>query len=621
VVVRGTSRIDAEVTHFRERFTVRGSLLDDAAKPIPEATLTLSATAEGETGLVRLGAERCEGRGGVPKNRGESIVLTSDEAGRFCVRLDVRHPNEDGAPHAHDARVPSSGKYVAHIAFEGGGLVDGATLDVPVDLARRSLSLHFDPEPRVIALDVERMDLQAVAWLEDEESAPGLRTPGAGLALTLRDEAGRVLSTATTDANGHARFTSIASAALGPPGRGELRVEFAGDTNVGPSAHRADIERRAKVDVIATQPTQAGVPEDGIEIRAYARLRLAATSDAGDRAGAARSGAVEAHAWKDPATRTDVMLGAAPIEDGTANVVMTFSPVALPIRSDGTLPVRLRYVSETPWLEPGEEATVLVAIKAPSPFRHVPLLLAGAGVIVWLVLGRARQSRPRPPPPPSRATPNVAPEPRVEIVRPASPHEGWSGRVVDAHDLFPVAGAEVRIERPHFRGVDLLARTSTDTDGRFELHPDATHAAPRDGDKLVVTAPYHARLARPLPAPAELAVGIVQRKRALLDRMIAWARGRGRPFDATPEPTPGHVRKAADPGSDVARWAESIERAAYGGEIVDAQHEAAIQQLAPPELRREVDDPHAAEGPGRGASPDPAVNQEDGLNSRPPPRS
>jgi hypothetical protein len=73
----------------------------------------------------------------------------------------------------------------------------------------------------------------------------------------------------------------------------------------------------------------------------------------------------------------------------------------------------------------------------------------------------------------------------------------------------------------------------------------------------------------------------VLRKRALLSRLVSWAKLRGRPFDARPEPTPGHVKRAAADDLRVARWADAVERAAYAGGPVDARVEEDVDRLAP----------------------------------------
>ena len=84
---------------------------------------------------------------------------------------------------------------------------------------------------------------------------------------------------------------------------------------------------------------------------------------------------------------------------------------------------------------------------------------------------------------------------------------------------------------------------------------------------------------------------LVSRRRALLDRLVGWARREGRPYDAHPEPTPGHVQRMARSGDEARAWAEAVERAAYSGDAIDAQREAEVDRLAPGDGSR-------APGPG-----------------------
>src|SRR6202020_657092 len=166
---------------------------------------------------------------------------------------------------------------------------------------------------------------------------------------------------------------------------------------------------------------------------------------------------------------------------------------------------------------------------------------------------------------------------KLDVIRVAQEGEGWKGRVTDADDATGIPVARVQIERPAFGRAEVLASVATDDDGRFELPPTERHL----GDELSIEAPLHVALRRPLPPPGDLDAQLVQRKRALLGRLVGWAKLRGRPFDARPERTSGHVRHVAGEDFRVARWADAVERAAYGGEPVDARVEADIDRLAP----------------------------------------
>jgi hypothetical protein len=164
-------------------------------------------------------------------------------------------------------------------------------------------------------------------------------------------------------------------------------------------------------------------------------------------------------------------------------------------------------------------------------------------------------------------------------VRPGPAARGWRGRIHDAHDGFGIVDARVTVERPGFRGIEVLAQATSDGEGAFAL----ASIDPQPGDLLVAEGRVHSALRRPLPPAGELDVALVLRKRALLDRLVAWARRRGRPFDGRPEPTPGHVRRAAAAEVEVARWAEAVERAAYGEAPVDEEAQREVDRLAPAE--------------------------------------
>jgi hypothetical protein len=122
-----------------------------------------------------------------------------------------------------------------------------------------------------------------------------------------------------------------------------------------------------------------------------------------------------------------------------------------------------------------------------------------------------------------------------------------------------------------------VAAAPPDSDGAFVLAPVAV----QPGDRLVAEGPLHGALQLPPPAFGEIRIALVSRKRALLDRLVAWARRRGRPFDAQPEPTPGHVQRMARPGDAVKVWADAVERAMYSGGAIDARSEAEVDRLAP----------------------------------------
>jgi hypothetical protein len=467
--------------------------------------------------------------------------------------------------------------------------VDGADADVAFDLSRQGLLLRFDPTPRVVSLDAPKISLEAAALVEDD----GTNQVKPGLSLALANESGAELGRSVTDASGRARFT-VDAARIGPPGRGSLRVSFEGNRETAFGVHVADIERRVKV-ALRVPAAESGtlealLPDDGIPL----------VVEVASAMGPVAEGGVEARIG-------DTVVGAAPVERGIARLTLTFAA------QGSEALVRLRYVPSAPWYEPLGEATIKVPIHGPGLLAKAPILLAGLAVLAVFLIGRvaSKRSKPEPAPAPSNVDEEPTGKPRLDVVRAATSGEvGWRGRVVDAHDGTPLRGATVSIERGTFEGKNILASVTSDARGAFEL--------PRieglvGDERMAVEAPLHARLLQPLPVGGELSVALILRRRAVLGRLVGWARRRGRPFDVKPEPTPGDVRRAAIDNVQTARWADAVERAVFGGGDVDARIEGEIDRMAPPDPHPggAIARPITREGPPAGAVVDPASEQEE----------
>jgi len=548
--VKGTARIDAHAARANGKLVLSGTVVDDAARPLPSARLAMDVARAGTPGvkgsLVGASPEPCSDGGARPVlERADLLGLPTDDAARFCVRL----------------LLPTD-RYLVHLESRPTGMVEGAKLDLPVDLALEAVTLRFDPERPVLWLDEEETGaatvLEVVASTEDD----GVTTAAVGLPLTLANEAGLTLGTAATNASGRARF-AVDPARLGAPGKGELRVAYAGGADASASAQTMQVERRTRVALTALDATDgqlpAGSPEDGVPLRVGATARCARRGCAG-----VPGGTVEARVG-------DAIVGAGSLEHGEAKIVATF---AMPAANDVAL--RLRYVADAPWYQPASELAVTLPVRPPSPWKKLPLALAALAAVAWLVLARL-------PPRVKDASSGKAaqgarpPAAGVELVEAGPAARGWSGRVHDVHDRTAVAGARVAVERRGFERVACVVETVAGDDGGFVLPPVDVHP----GDELVAEGPLHAPLRRPLPHAGVLDVALLLRRRALLDRLVAWARARGKPFDARPEATPGHVRRAAGKELPVVRWAEAVEQAAYGGGRVDAAVQGEIDRMAP----------------------------------------
>jgi hypothetical protein len=548
VRIKGNARIDAHAGRAAGKLVLSGTVVDDTTHPVADGRVTVSlartaSPAEAVT-LPATSPESCSDGAPGPLLEKGVLLLATDDAARFCTRL----------------ALPID-RYVVHLESLPTRLVDDARLDLVVDLALEPVTLRFDPERSVLSLDEGQTGLEVVASTEDDS----VTSAAVGIPLLLTNETGTPLGSAVTNASGRARF-GVEAARLGPAGRGELRVSFAGSRDAGASTHGMPIERRTLVTLFSTDAVDgtlpAGSPEDGVVVGVHVDPRCAARGCTGSP-----TGTVEARLG-------DTIVGAAPLDRGAARLMLTF---AMPAANDVAL--RLRYVPDAPWYQPGGELALTLPMRATSPWREIPLALAGLAVIGWLVFARV--------PPGSRAAHRSASdgpaarhdaaEAGVDLVRAGPSAHGWTGRIRDAHDGFAVGEARIVLERPGFQSVEVLAQGMSDPDGAFVLAPIEV----RPGDVLLAEGPLHSALRRPVPAPGELDIALVLRRRVLVDRLVAWARRRGKPFDARPEPTPDHVRRAAAGDRSLAQWADAVERAAYGGGVVNEQAQREVDGLAP----------------------------------------
>ena len=557
--VRGSAKIVAHASRDQGELVLSGSLVDDAGQPLPSESVTIHVTRESDPRDPKVieglrAARTCDRSTDRPPTAygvrvvgppdAPDVAAVTDEGGRFCFRARL---------------VPD--RHLAHLSWRGSNLVDGADADVAFDLSRQALLLRFDPTPRIVSLDTPKMGFEAAALVEDD----GTTQARAGLLLVLANEKHEELGRGTTDSSGRARF-SVDAARMGPPGRGALRVSFEGNKETAFGVHVAEIERRVKVTVRVPAAEKGElkplVPEDGIPL----------VVDVASTLGPVSEGGVEARIG-------DAVIGAAPVERGVARLTLTFTA------HGNEAPVRLRYVASAPWYEPIGEPLVKVPIRGPGLLAKAPILLAGLAVLAFFLVGRvaSKGNKPEPAPAPAKVDMERAGKPRLDVVRAAERGEvGWRGRVVDAHEGTPVRDARVWVERGTFEGKSVLASVGTDGHGAFEL----SHIVGLVGnEQMAVEAPLHARLLQPLPAAGELSIALILRRRALLGRLVTWARRRGKPFDVNPEPTPGHVRRAAADDFQTARWADAVERAVFGGGEVDARTEGEIERMAP-------EDPH-----------------------------
>ncbi len=519
--------------------SIRGSLIDDAGVSLDGTAIELALfDSEGKPATLRR-REPCSGSSstileGTPGSRPGVVDLRTGTKGAFCVRVEALAP-----------------LVKVRVSYPGSKLIDGAERSTEVSEAgprRTSTRLRFENAPSVI--DLERPSAVFTLTIQidraSNEDAPRER---GGLAIELRDERGSVVASGQTAGDGRARI-ELSTSGLDGPGEGALTARFAGTAELSTSEVSTPIVRATSTRVEAPSQIE-GDPSGGLLVE----VRVTTAR------GAAHGGVVEA-------MRDGVTVGAGAVaEDGVARASLLFTPAAA-----GPHAVSLRYIPSSSAYRASEPVDLLVLVPAPSTTRQFVLGLAGVALVAWIV------SRWRRAPKQERSESLLPPEPtgRSEVLvveRPAG-IRGWRGVVVDAHDGQPVPNADVQILRPTFDGDNTVARCSTDDDGRFEL---SDIEVPREA-KLCVDADLHARYEIPMPGPSVLRVTLVTRRRALLDRLVRWARLHGTPFDSTREPTPGHVRRAASRAGEraIESWAGRVESTAFGPSPVTRRAESTV---------------------------------------------
>ncbi|HVY49044.1 MAG TPA: carboxypeptidase-like regulatory domain-containing protein, partial [Minicystis sp.] len=477
---------------------------------------------------------------------GEGFTVEASDAGTFCVV---------GRTSAAKGRV--------RVHFVGTKLLDPADVELDVDAGKEAKTralLRFDAPPESVDLDRDAFAVTATLRIDRSDTMRALAgAKREGLPLTLEDERGQRLAEAVTGGDGRARF-DVKTSALGPPGAGELTVRFAGNDALAAASLTQPIARRAEARLSVAKPPAPADPDDGAAIDVTVKTAR----------GPVDGGVVEALYGVES-------VGAAPVRGGSAHVVAAFPP-----RAGSPMHVRLRFVPASPYTKPGPEAAVDVAFAAPSPLRQIGLAVLVAALAAWVVAGwrrapkQAAPEREQPAPPPGRAG--------VAVLSTAPGFSGWRGTVTDAHDGAPIPHATLRIVAPTFQGDGVLAEVEADDAGAFRLE-----GAPSEGARLVVESELHASHEQALPPPSVLGIALVTRRRALLDRLVRWARRQGAPFDMVPEPTPGHVRRAAarNDAAAVAEWAAKVEHAAYGPEPVGPAAEHDVRAREPNAARAE----------------------------------
>lgn len=537
VKVRGSATFDARVTEGAGSTRIAGKLADDAGAALAGAEVEVSVVRDGKP--TPPPEPRSCARGGpwLAPNAAGVLAIRTTEGGEFCLSL---------------GSLPAGA--VLRLAFAGDELHESAQLERGASEARAATTaITLDERVAFLDLDEPRQRISGRV-----ELTAG-RAPGSliGLEVTLRDESARELG-ATTTRDGGAFSFDVASETLGDPGPGELVFRFAGSADLSEATLVNPVFRRAVVGLSLVDEPEPADPEEGVPIR----VRVSTLR------GPVPEGVVEALIGSSG-------VGTGAVAGGECEVIATF-PRGRADAEDLTV----GYVPSSPGYVAGPPLAMQVRLEPPSHLADLILASIVLGIAAWVAASwrrapkaRRDESEPLSAPPSGR--------PGLHVVRPATTRTGWSGIVVDAHDGAPIVGAVLRIVAPAFEGDGVVAHTTSGERGEFALDGSA-----RGDATLVVWSASHSEFEQALPPPSVVTIALVTRRRALVARLVRWARQQGGPFDGPPEPTPGHVRRAATRAgvTHVSKWAEGVEQAAFGREEVDAETEGRLRSNEPKPL-------------------------------------
>ncbi len=539
VRVRGSAILDGRVSQTDRGAVLRLRVTDEASAPLDGAELRVSVVQGGVPVALPRPASCAGARGGnrPSQAQGDEYVVVTDSLGEACVV----------AP-----ELKATG--TLRLTFRGDDLHERATTEVPIDDATRpraASKIELKEPLRFWDLDAPSQHLEGRLTVSRDR---GETSPSRIVNVVLEDEQKKEVARASTDETGTFKV-DVPSDAFGGPGPGEIAISFAGDSDMAPARLLVPIVKRLAVETSVPEPPASGDPQAGIEIHVSARSK---------RGEPVSEGLVEAFV-------DGVGVGVANVQGGEAAPIVVF-----PRGRAESATVTLRYVPASESYVSGSVATIDVKLDRPSMVGNIVLAAVVVTMAAWLAVSWRRA--------PKRAMeddPKGAPlsgRPGLHIVRTGTAHAGWSGVVTDAHDGFPIVGATLKIVAPTFQGDGIVATATSGASGEFSFPETSTNDA-----RLVVSADLHSDFEQALPPPSVISILLVTRRRALLDRLVRWARKHGSPYEGPPEPTPGHVRRAAGrAGAEpVARWAGEVEKAAFGVSPVDAETESRVRADEP----------------------------------------
>jgi hypothetical protein len=454
---------------------------------------------------------------------------TTDLAGAFCFTLERR---------AHG---------VVRLSFEGNAYLQPTTRDVSLEEPPKvELQLSTDNATWSLVDPLQLIHLQL-------RSTPGERQR-VHLRVLRPDAPPILLDDPPSLAAGLALDVELPSSQLGEPGAVELHASI-GDDADHPVAH-------GSVQLLLTAPVTLRWTNELTAVRPELGFETSITATA--------LGRPVTSGWIETRERGKVS-GSAPVSMGQATVTNRFLAAG-----QHSVPFAARYVSAHPWLLAGPALEAELAISRPSAWVHLPWLVIGLGAAGWIFRGWWRPVRKNLVT--QAAEQLLTPKPGLSAHQAGGPDAGYAGRVRDVHTGEVVAGALVRVLLPSVSAEALVTETLTDIEGRFNL--GRLPALP-EGTRFEVSSAEHSRLRLAPPAPGQLEIHIVSRRRSLLQRLTEWARERRWPDPTalTPAEVAARARRQSEP--EVERWALDIQDAVFSNSPLDEHQEHALRGRAP----------------------------------------
>jgi hypothetical protein len=280
-----------------------------------------------------------------------------------------------------------------------------------------------------------------------------------------------------------------------------------------------------------------------------------------------------------PEGSLEVLLGGVSLGVGTLESGVSHLHFALPSTAIGDIDLVVRFLPADPWWEASTPLVVRGSVAAKSGWHSWPWGALGLLIAAWFVRAWQRPPARRRPSPKTASPPGRA---GLSVLRHDDANVGsFAGEILDAHEGTPIASASLLVRVPAFSGDGVIARASSDDDGRFSLN--LSESGSLDGATLSAGSRNHADLERPLPkSGGELRIHLITRRRALIKDLISWSQKEPLTH-GTANPTPGQLVNAASRGGreEWGAWAQAVEDAAYGPAPLDASRHTSIVKRRP----------------------------------------